>query len=240
MTRARAHALAGAVLSLGAPLGLLALRAGLAGVISLDWVLRELARDALTYGYVTTTTLPVLALFGYVLGRRADSLYSSSATDALTGLANRRAFEQRLTHEYARARRYGTSLSLLIADLDGLKSLNDSQGHRAGDAALREVAAAIARNLRASDLGARWGGDEFSVLAPSTSAAEAASLAERVRAMAEEGFPGMPPITLSVGVASLDPAADQSLEALLRAADAALYAAKTLGRNRVVSASPER
>jgi len=236
VNRARSHALVGVLLSLGAPLGLLTLRAGLATRVSPDWLRHELASDTLTYGYITLATLVAFAAFGYSLGRSADALYALSATDPLTGLANRRTFERRLAHEYARARRYGTPLSLLIADLDDLKQVNDSQGHAAGDAALQAVARAIARNLRSPDLGARWGGDEFAVLAPSTSATDAAHLAERIRALAEKAAAGTPLVTLSLGVASLEAGDDGSLEGLLRAADGALYEAKRLGRNRVAGA----
>jgi diguanylate cyclase (GGDEF)-like protein len=95
------------------------------------------------------------------------------------------------------------------------------------------VGAAVASGVRSTDLGARWGGDEFAVVAPSTGLQEALGLAERIRLLAERGHAGAPPVTLSIGVASLDLAATGTPEALLRAADAALYEAKRLGRNRV-------
>jgi diguanylate cyclase (GGDEF)-like protein len=124
-----------------------------------------------------------------------------------------------------------------MIDIDELKDLNDRHGHRAGDAALRRTAAAIREGLRGTDIGARWGGDEFVVLAPSTGSAEARGLAERVRVVAAgpaAANPGVPPRTVSIGVATLDRATPfPSSEALVSAADAALYEAKIAGRNRV-------
>jgi diguanylate cyclase (GGDEF)-like protein len=235
-SRRTAYAAVGALLSLGAPLGLLALRALPGGDASPAALARVVRADAWTFAYVGGSTLLVFASFGYALGRKADALHVLAAIDSLTGLATRRVFEERLAQEAARARRYGTPLSLLIADVDGLKQINDRDGHRAGDEALRAVAGAVARWLRATDVGARWGGDEFAVLAPSTSAADAVHLAERIRAVAERGEHGAAHITLSVGVACLLGAGEGGVEALLRDADAALYEAKRLGRNRVACA----
>jgi diguanylate cyclase (GGDEF)-like protein len=238
MRRRYSDALAGALLSTGAPLGLLVLRMVLAARFSGAWLREELRADPWTYGYVALSTLVVFAAFGYVLGRQADSLYVLAAKDTLTGLATRRVFEERLAQEHARAARYGTTVSVLIADLDGLKAVNDSHGHDAGDEALRAVGAAVTMGIRATDLGARWGGDEFAVVAPSTGVEDALSLAERIRLLAERGH-GSRPITLSIGVATRDPAASGTVDALLRDADAALYEAKRLGRNRV-SGPPAR
>jgi diguanylate cyclase (GGDEF)-like protein len=233
-------ALAGALLSTGAPLGLLLLRMALDAQFSATWLRDELRSDPWTYGYVTLSTLVVFAAFGYVLGRQADSLYVLAAKDTLTGLATRRVFEERLAHEHARAMRYGTAVSVLIADLDGLKAVNDRHGHGAGDEALRAVSSAIADGVRSTDVGARWGGDEFAVLAPSTGVEDALGLAERIRLLAERGHDGSRPITLSIGVASLDPATSGTTQSLLRDADAALYEAKRLGRNRVSRAPPRQ
>src|SRR4029079_3157688 len=98
--------MAGALLSAGAPLGLLAMRAVFADRLSLTWLREEIARDAWTYGYVALSTLVVFTAFGHVLGRQADALYALSAKDSLTGLATRRVLEERLAQEYARALRY--------------------------------------------------------------------------------------------------------------------------------------
>jgi diguanylate cyclase (GGDEF)-like protein len=221
-------------LAVGAPLGLLALRAVRVGSGAAGWAQNEIASDAATYLYVALSTGLVFSAFGYALGRQADQLYELLITDPLTGLRNRRAFQARLEDEFARALRYAEPLSLLMMDLDGLKALNDGQGHRAGDAALRGIAAAIRSGARATDVGARWGGDEFALLAPKTAKQEALSLAERVRALAARGAEtGAAAATISIGVATLDPAEPVAADQLLRAADAALYEAKRAGRNRV-------
>lgn len=102
-----------------------------------------------------------------------------SETDVLTGLANARGLFDRLEAELARSRRYHEPLALLLVDLDGLKRINDRHGHHAGDEAIRSLAAVIRFQLRESDVGARWGGDEFAVLAPNTSEHDAVALAAR-------------------------------------------------------------
>src|SRR5262249_17231803 len=151
-----AYAAAGAALSLGAPLGLLLLRAVQAGDVSAAFLLREPSRDAVTYLYVCLSTLVAFAAFGYVLGLQADRLIQLRPPDALTGLFNRRALFERVAQELQRARRYGAPVSLMLIDVDGLKSMNDRNGHRAGDVALRRVAEAVRNGSRASDLQARW------------------------------------------------------------------------------------
>src|SRR6185503_6605263 len=134
--------------------------------------------------------------------------------------------------ELLRADRYGTPLALLIVDVDHLKQVNDRAGHTAGDRALAAVADAMRRSCRATDLPARVGGDELAVLASSTTAAEAVTLAERIRA-------SLPPsLSVSIGVADLDGAAAETVEALYIAADQALYRAKTAGRDQVAIAPP--
>jgi diguanylate cyclase (GGDEF)-like protein len=181
------------------------------------------------------STLAVFALFGLLLGRQADRLYELSSEDPLTGLGNRRRFQARLEEEFARAQRYGAPLSVLVADLDGLKELNDRCGHRIGDEALTRVASAIRTGSRAADFAARWGGDEFALLAPSTGSEDAVRLAERVRSLASEHDSGRERISVSIGVATFDPkSGTDSAEGLMRQADAALYAAKAAGRDRVV------
>ncbi|HEY6549130.1 MAG TPA: GGDEF domain-containing protein, partial [Vicinamibacteria bacterium] len=128
-------------------------------------------------------------------------------------------------------------LSVLLLDVDGLKLLNDRHGHRRGDEALERVAEAIRTGSRATDVAARWGGDEFAILAPNTGRLEALTLAERVRALTAEGNPPSEAVTVSAGVATFDfsrrPATPDEL---IRTADAALYEAKRSGRNRVVAA----
>jgi diguanylate cyclase (GGDEF)-like protein len=204
----------------------------------LSWrsVSGEIASDAATYAYVSGSTTLAFALFGGVLGHYADKLARLATTDPLTGLLNTRAFGQRLSQEVARAARYGGPLALLILDLDGLKRINDQQGHQAGDRALQSVASAIRDELREVDVAARLGGDEFGVLAPRTDDTAAVVLGNRVRALAAKRLAGAfgQPFTISVGAACLDLSESQSTAtaSLMRSADAALYEAKRQGGNR--------
>ena len=225
----------GGLLSAGAPLGLLAVRAAQADRASADWARDEIATNAAIFIYVTTSTLVVFVLFGYVLGHHADRLLQLAQSDPLTALHNARVFQERLEEEWGRARRYGHALSLLLIDVDGLKGINDRRGHRAGDAALVRVAAALRRTARQTDLAARWGGDEFALLAPDTNGAAALRLGERVCGLVRETADADgEPMTVSVGVATTHGAPDDGALRLRERADAALYAAKRQGRNRVV------
>lgn len=163
-----------------------------------------------------------------------------SATDALTQLANRRRFDGVLDEEIRRARRSGSPLAVLLADIDHFKRINDSYGHPFGDECLRQVAAVLmAHCQRAGDLAARYGGEEFVVLLPASDQRQAVVLAERIRQDIERlqlRHGDLPvALTISLGVATLGSTC-ASAEALLAAADAALYAAKHAGRNRVVCA----
>lgn len=230
------YAAAGGILAIGAPTGLLILRE----IYAPRPVTTEILSDRLTYLYVLFTTVIVLAILGFALGRQADQLKALSETDVLTSLPNRRALRQRLAMEFRRSVRYGTPVSLLLVDIDGLKQINDTDGHAAGDRLIRSVAAAITRGLRESDFGARWGGDEFAIVAPNTAATAARSYGERLVAdVAKERFDHHHrSSSVSVGIATFDPAdaAFANLDALVQAADAALYRAKAGGRNRVVAA----
>lgn len=162
-------------------------------------------------------------------------------TDSLTGLANRRHFGDQLAREAIRAAETGQPLSLLTLDIDRFKAINDQHGHPAGDAVLRRVALLLEEEVRANDLLARVGGEEFAVLAVDTGAIEAGQLAERLRAAVEAGSPvavgrASIPVTISVGVVSRRIQAGElarAPERLLAAADDALYRAKRNGRNRV-------
>jgi diguanylate cyclase (GGDEF)-like protein len=226
------YAASGALVALGAPLGLLFLQAARAGHLSGAWLVEELKEQTAVHVYVATGTLIAFTLFGYVLGREADRLREMARTDPLTGLLNRRAFTERLQDEAARATRYGTPLSLLLLDLDGLKRLNDVAGHQQGDAALQALARSLRARCRSADVGARWGGDEFVVLAPETRGGEALDLAERIRASVASDSPSG--VTVSIGVATAAPGR-VSVAVLESEADAALYDAKRQGGNRVVS-----
>lgn len=155
-------------------------------------------------------------------------------TDGLTGLWNRRHLEDILRHEVERARRYRQPVSVMLFDIDGFKSINDQFGHPVGDDVLRRIAALGQRAIRASDIFGRWGGEEFFVLVPSTVVEDARQLAEKLRAaMARHDF-GNRTVTASFGVAEWHD--DESIESWLQRADAALYAAKEGGRNRVAMA----
>jgi two-component system, cell cycle response regulator len=160
---------------------------------------------------------------------------AQAATDGLTGVANRRSLDMAVDREIAHTRRDGSPLSFILLDLDHFKRLNDDYGHQAGDDALREVAAVIARNSRGGDLVARYGGEEFAVLLPATSSAVAAHVAERLRA-AIEAAPRQPHVTASVGVATVS-GGGAAGENLIRAADVALYEAKRRGRNQIAVAT---
>lgn len=157
-------------------------------------------------------------------------LRDTALSDALTGLANRRAWDDGLHREVARARRGGASLCIAAIDVDHFKTINDEQGHGAGDRFLRRAAAAWRTALRASDLLARTGGEEFAVALPDCDLEAALAVGDRFRELTPEG------LTCSVGVAQWD--GEESREALMRRADRALYAAKRAGRDRTVAAGP--
>jgi diguanylate cyclase (GGDEF)-like protein len=159
--------------------------------------------------------------------------------DGLTGLANRRAASDALHAEAARAERLETPLSVVLADLDGFKDVNDVHGHAVGDAVLRVFAEVLRETLRESDVAGRWGGEEFLLLLPGADEEGAAQLAERVRiGLAARTIPGVPGlrVTASFGVAEY--AGETNTEQLVAAADAALYAAKRAGKDRVERAAP--
>ncbi len=240
MRRRFTYALTAGVLSSGAPAGLLGVRlAKTQGEgVSLRQVRSELTSDRSSYLFIGAATAIIFAVFGYFLGRQADRLAQLSETDALTDLLNARGFASGLHTEIKRARRTRQPLSLLFLDIDGLKTINDRYGHRAGSEAIRQVAMIIRAELRETDTGARWGGDEFTILAPNTRANAAVIFGERIRARVAELRADWP-LTVSIGVATLEPDASTMPEdgpVLLRAADAAMYHAKRCGKNAVVAA----
>jgi len=155
-------------------------------------------------------------------------------TDYLTRLSNRRRLEEQGAILIEAARRYGRPLSLVMIDVDYFKSINDALGHLAGDGVLMELARVLEGEVRAADVLARWGGEEFVVLAPETTEAEAAAFAERIRArVAEHGFAPAESVTLSIGLAELA-GPEEDMASLYERADRALYRAKRAGRNRVI------
>lgn len=163
-----------------------------------------------------------------------------SSRDVLTTLPNRRFALQRVTEEHGRSRRNGRPFSLILADVDHFKAINDTLGHEAGDQALAAIAERLAESVREYDVCARWGGEEFLVLLPDTPLAAALDGAERLRErIAGEPFAigeAQRTITLSFGVAACTP--DEPLKALMKRVDDALYVAKHGGRNRVMEAEP--
>lgn len=166
--------------------------------------------------------------------RLIESLATVARTDPLTGLMNRRGFQEQIESELERARRGGRSLTLICADLDHFKQVNDRLGHHAGDEVLVRVAAELTRTGRRIDVVARIGGEEFALLVPDTDADGARVLAERVREQVQRSFADDPvPLTVSLGIATFPQHAPTS-DLLLRAADSALYVAKDRGRNRSV------
>ena len=165
-----------------------------------------------------------------------------STTDALTGLYNRRYFTEALEREMARAKRYGTSLVMCMMDLDYFKRVNDAYGHTAGDMVLAEIGKILKDCIRQSDLGCRYGGEEFAVILPDTDAKKAKTVCERFR----ETVAGHPfkhnltqfNITISMGITSYNSSMDQSPVEILELADKALYQAKEAGRNQLVEYTP--
>ena len=177
--------------------------------------------------------------------RQRDALREMTLTDGLTGVANRRSFNEGLDKEWRRCARAGLPLALIMADLDCFKSYNDAYGHLAGDACLVQVSAAMQRCAgRAPDLLARYGGEEFVVLLPQQDLADAAAVAAhildavRLLALAHGHSTAGPYVSVSMGVASVLPSEGGDPGALIRAADASLYRAKEDGRNRYSTAPP--
>lgn len=166
-----------------------------------------------------------------------DNVRHLADRDGLTGVFNRRFFETRVVHELERASRYRSVISLMMIDLDEFKSLNDQFGHQMGDSVLRQVSEIFARKLRKADIICRFGGDEFAILLPETTADRAYATAEKLRSeVAGINFPGVARvISLSIGVAC-SPDNGRNRDELLKAADEALYCAKQAGRNRTVIA----
>jgi diguanylate cyclase (GGDEF)-like protein len=171
--------------------------------------------------------------------------HDSTIVDELTHLYNFRYFQDRVTSEAKRARRYDTPLALLMVDVDDFKAYNDTHGHLRGNVALKRLATAMRDAVRDVDVVARYGGEEFAVLLPSTPKNAALGVAEKVRRAVEQAGIGLEqdgsgrPLTVSIGAASVPGDADDALE-LIERADQALYVAKSMGKNRVKPYSDER
>jgi diguanylate cyclase (GGDEF)-like protein len=193
---------------------------------------------ALAAGLATRLARPVARVFADLA-----RLTRQAQTDGLTNLANRRAFDERLDVEVDHARRLGTNVGFVIADIDNFKSINDTYGHQTGDEVLRRVGKALADAVRELDLPGRYGGEEFALVLPGTNLSGARALAEKTRKNLEELVVNAPDgnpfqITASFGAACYP--AQSSVEELVSAADAALYEAKRSGKNRVVTATAKR
>ena len=205
--------------------------------------LREPTSTAITRWVITIATLTTA---GLLVGRLRDRvgmlierLGEAAVTDPLTGLPNRRGFEQAMRLELERAGRSRQPLSLIIGDVDCFKQVNDKHGHQEGDSVLKGLGAILERSKRRADVAARIGGEEFAVVAADTDEPGAYMLAERLRTEVERSFSERTAaVTISFGIASF-PGHGESLDELSRAADEALYAAKGLGRNRSVIHSRE-
>jgi two-component system cell cycle response regulator len=164
-----------------------------------------------------------------------------ATTDALTGLLNRRAFLDSMTREVARTKRYNDSLSVILLDVDHFKQINDRRGHAAGDTVLAALGKLLNRAVRTCDVVARWGGEEFVLVLPSTRTEGAEQVAERVRELLEDAVINdnkgeRIPVTASFGVATYT--VGETLEQVIDRADRAMYLAKSGGRNRVICDHP--
>lgn len=245
--------------------GVVVLQAQFLGRIRLAWGLFVLYLMAPAALILTGQPLPALALsdwtawarfvlmalvyfhFGTLVGHnvrqsveRVSKLQSLAATDALTGLINRRQFNLRLQAEVSRARRHRSPLTLALFDIDDFKKLNDFYGHTVGDRILRELGQLLVSNTRESDVTARYGGEEFAIILPETRQMEAYEFLERLRSLVSKTVFCLPDnpltITISIGLAQFDPQAHTVAE-FVNQADAALYEAKRKGKNQVVYGS---
>jgi diguanylate cyclase (GGDEF)-like protein len=191
-------------------------------------------------GMIATRFLLTLVLALLMSERLQAGLRHAAMHDPLTGLLNRRAFADIAEREWSRLRRHGGTAAALMIDLDHFKRYNDRNGHAAGDQALRDAARAIVGEMRREDHGCRYGGEEFAVLLPGTSSAQALRIAERLRDRIASSVPASEQgaVTASIGLAQSQ-AREGTWEALLETADRALYQAKSQGRNRVVASGAD-
>jgi diguanylate cyclase (GGDEF)-like protein len=173
------------------------------------------------------------------LVRRANEFRRLASHDGMTGVCNRRQFDLMAQAEWARFKRYHRPLSLMMMDIDHFKQINDRLGHEVGDKAIKQVAEVCTAGTRATDVVARFGGDEFVALLPETDIAQARFVADRLRkSIRERSEAGGTAITVSIGIAAAT-ASMPDFAALMRLADKALYQAKDAGRDRVVCRDPE-
>ena len=213
-------------------------------LISLGETIGVLTLESSTPGAFTANDLQPLESVADICAaaiqnaRYFDRMRQMAYVDGLTGIFNRRYFEMRISEEIERTRRYENALALVMIDIDHFKRLNDEFGHLLGDEVLRQMGTIFGHNLRKSDIVCRYGGEEFVILMPQTPVDQAGSATDKLRKTVENWtFPGVArPVTISAGVAAF-PADGDHRDALVTAADRALYSAKQGGRNRVVVAS---
>jgi diguanylate cyclase (GGDEF)-like protein len=207
-----------------------------AGFVSIYFVLNSFVRDRERSHLAAVKAREALEQANLELQRNQARISELMLTDPLTGAGNRRHLDERFLLEVDRARRYDKQLSVVIADLDHFKAINDAFGHNVGDEVLKAVAAVMRSKIRTTDFLARFGGEEFVLLLPETGRAGAELLAERIRRALElEPVAGLDqPVTASFGAATA--LASESAKEVLKRADDALYQAKNAGRNRLVVA----
>jgi diguanylate cyclase (GGDEF)-like protein len=193
--------------------------------------------DDPTYVILGLACCAGLAAFSETLMRAEMEQRSEAVLDPLTGLLNRKALAGRFEEIAQQAALTGAPICLIACDLDHFKRVNDEHGHDRGDAVLKDAAYVLRKHLRSFELIYRLGGEEFLIVLPGVAMPEGRVIAERVRAGLEEARPGGLDVTVSLGVAAGEGAV--AFEPLFRAADAALYAAKRAGRNRVIAAGDE-
>ena len=208
------------------------------GILALDSSLPDAFRDGDMQSLESVADICATAIQNAHYVERVKQL---AYLDGLTGIFNRRFFELRILEEIERARRYGTGMAVIMADIDQFKRLNDEFGHVLGDEVLRQASSLFNQQLRKIDVVCRYGGEEFGILLTQADAPQAISVAEKLRRSVETWqFPGVPrTVTISAGTAAF-PEHGTTRDELVKAADAALYAAKQTGRNRVCLATLAR
>lgn len=203
------------------------------------WPLADAHYARWLFSYMAVGTMAAFGGFSYLIGCNEERFAQQSIRDPLTHLYNRRLFQERFEQEFSLARRRDTPLTLVLADLDHFKQVNDVYGHPAGDVVLREVAARLQRAVRQGEVAARIGGEEFAILLPGSDAEHGRILAERLRESVRSLPIALPSgamlhCKITLGVAGLDIVHAETPGELLCAADAALYAGKCQGRDRVL------
>jgi diguanylate cyclase (GGDEF)-like protein len=199
-----------------------------------------LPHNAFTQHGFQVGSLAEFVLLSVALGVRMNELKRTGITDTLTGLGNRRHFDEVFAAEFEIARSRRRDLALLVLDIDRFKQLNDSRGHAEGDRALKTLSAILQRTVRKPDAAFRYGGEEFVVMMPGANADAAVALAEQLRARVQAETAAGHALTISVGVADIDARPAAGADEMFQRADAALYAAKAGGRDRVVLRAADR